>query len=175
MEDQPVLIVTEGCVNRRNERLLLRKRNKIDLSLLPAAVRAIVPDYRHAAGALHPLALPLGRAQRNSSCLGFPHVETGTGQDIPDILLFCNSQRDWSAGRLRCRYCTFCFGGEFLARGLDQHVGRRRAEVRSDSGDFRLRVRPILLSCKTGEVLNPRSWYCTRAGSGSRCRLCSEG
>ena len=57
------------CASRKlcKPDFLLRKRNKNRTTLPPAAGRGIVPCYRHAAGALTSLALPLGCAQRPSS------------------------------------------------------------------------------------------------------------
>ena len=69
-------IVAKHCANR-NQRACCSYENgtRTTRTLPPAASRGIVPAYRHAAGALTSLALPLGRAQRLAACPRLPDLE----------------------------------------------------------------------------------------------------
>ena len=75
MGDLPELIVARLCASRSLNPFPLRKQNKNHNDLAACSKSRYSAILPHAAGALIPLALPLGRAQRPSSFPEFSNVE----------------------------------------------------------------------------------------------------
>src|SRR5437899_7613881 len=100
MAAEPLPVATAGCASRKpaqkyfapglrsvahRNRHSYENRTRFVPALPPAAIRDIVPHHRHAAGALTPLELSLGRPQPLSSVCGISDLEARLGTPGPGL------------------------------------------------------------------------------------------
>src|SRR5580698_3211365 len=99
-------------------------------TLPPAASRDIVLSYRHAAGALTALALPLGRAQRAPPISCFASMETPSLHAVSFLFCFCHRRRGQSTRGLCSRCDPFGNSGNMVADFLGGIGHRGTIKVR---------------------------------------------
>ncbi len=103
------------CVVAQRNRHSYENRTRLVPPLPPAAIRGIVPDHRHAAGALNSLELSLGRAQSVSSGCWISDLEAGPITPGPGFSRVCDPERLGRACSLRSRHRAFRLCAKFLA------------------------------------------------------------